>query len=71
MDGVEVLKKVTYKNLNHTVNSITHYSFQAGVVDYEAVTEAIADKFVSLGGDMYYFENNLLNCEPKTPINKH
>jgi L-2-hydroxyglutarate oxidase len=57
MDGVEVLEKSDIQKVEpYCKFDNALFVPQAGVVDYKAVTEAIADKFVSLGGDMHYFE---------------
>ena len=57
MSGVKVLEKMTYqKLLNHTANLIMLICSTGRCCRLWCVTEAIADKFVSiLGGDIHYF----------------
>jgi L-2-hydroxyglutarate oxidase len=58
MSGVKVLEKNDIQKIEpYCKFDNALFVPQAGVVDYKVVTEAIADKFVSLGGDIHFFEN--------------
>ena len=57
MSGVKVLERNEILDLEPNCKfESALYVPQAGVVDYKVVTEAIAKKFVSLGGTVEYFQ---------------